>query len=253
MICAGVAGWHHRERVCAAHTITQIATFVGAAGDGLAISFDCFNNNQACGQAIAAAIQRFLQAGGALVAAADFCEPPVIGPDALAAFNCYRKVWHAMQKMIQASKFIDVAVATCPADGQREPDIEPLDPTYLNGDEFQNETLALEANAASWSAIGQQAALPQDPSDVKSAPVERRLVADRSFSTDRSDLMRRLEELKSDVARFTRFGVNVEDEEAMEDLPESVDTEELIRAFAAAFPDAQASSGVVPAAEDVHV
>lgn len=205
VLCSAATGWHHRERVCASHVVTQLASFSGATGDALAVSFDCFNSNQACGQTITGAIQWALQAVATLVSLIDTCEPPS-GPwsseQALNGFNCWRRTWHIIQRLLKTAKFIDVAVNTCPEAGSVTEDTLPQIPEYTNTTgvagldsstlpprQAENTSLGAQAPAAEetadgsdggvWGMLSQVTSLVPGGAVAPVAPVERRRLQDQ--------------------------------------------------------------------------
>merc|ERR1740121_2443804 len=90
--------WHN-ERGCAIAILGTINSFCGITGSAMALSFDCFNNDQACGQIVVALIRMMLNIGSTLIAATGSCAPPGTGGPyyflkdrTIAGFNCYRKI-----------------------------------------------------------------------------------------------------------------------------------------------------------------
>jgi len=111
----------HKQRVCTGLILSALTLVTALVADVEAIMFDCFNNNQACGQAIAHAAQMLLMSANSLVLASGVCEPPGKDPPfysvkdpPLKGFICWATVWHSIQRILKASKFIDVALLVCP-------------------------------------------------------------------------------------------------------------------------------------------
>lgn len=242
VICSGIEGWHHRERVCAAHVITQVATLAGAAGDALALSFDCFNSNQACGQSITSIIAWILQAAGSLVGAADFCHAVPPEQQAIAGFNCYRKIWHTIQRVLKVSKFVDVAVSTCSPEGPHDvlPSPESFD---SNSSDATGENMGADGQ---WSGIAEAAFHPNNMKDVQVAPVERRLREATTNSSNREQFLAQVQDLQSKIAKFTNGTLEEDELKDMEELPGSPEEAEkaikdMLDALVLAFPAAAPS------------
>lgn len=133
--CALALGWYgdaffgnkavfpewHNQRVCAVHIIASMRLIATVTSDLLAAAYNCFNDRQACGQAIAASVGAFLDVSKSLVIASNACTPT--GTDypflltadiPLQGWSCWVQVWRIIAKLIKGSKFIDVALSTCP-------------------------------------------------------------------------------------------------------------------------------------------
>jgi len=113
----------HNGRGCAALIIDAFAKFSSTIGDLEAAAYDCFNDRtQGCGQSIAQTAQCMFEGTTSLVTAVDNCEPPGGNPPYIKTgsdvpvegFLCWSNIWHWGQRMLKASKYIDVALGTCP-------------------------------------------------------------------------------------------------------------------------------------------
>lgn len=134
-LCAGAMGWQgqtvegdkqrwpswHNSRGCAMAIMGTLNTFCGITGSALGASFDCFAKNQGCAQTIVGIISTLLNIGSTLIGATATCAPPGSGPpfysindQAIAGFNCYRKIWHIIQALTRTAKLIDLTQALCP-------------------------------------------------------------------------------------------------------------------------------------------
>jgi len=111
----------HNGRGCAGLLLDGFACVFAAVASLEGAAFDCFNNNQACGQAISSTARYIVESGAALVSAADDCNPPGGHPPyfdqgydvPVKGFFCWSDIWHFGQRILKASKYIDVAIATC--------------------------------------------------------------------------------------------------------------------------------------------
>jgi len=173
----------HKERACTVLVLQTISLVGAVVGDIEAIMFDCFDHNQACGQAIAHAAQFLIDSANALVVAASVCEPP--GADApfysvhdvpVKGFICWATIWHSIQRILKASKFIDVALLSCDQTPSPIPD-EVAPPAPVPDEEIDGESENSTSLGASWNQLGPQAVpfrtMGLEIPDV--APEERRL------------------------------------------------------------------------------
>merc|ERR1719330_1458110 len=213
----------------------------------LSASFDCFNNDMGCGQTIVSTIQILLSIAGTLITATASCAPPASGPPfyflkdrTIAGFNCYRKIWHVVQRLIKVAKYIDLTVNLCPGP---DPAIaaaglplsaaleDAVDPLGANASNF--------TEPGAWDSLSrQQGFATAEDLMVTVAPVERRL-----------------DELK---ARLPDLGE--QEEEGDEDIPEHVGPHNirdifgrLLTAMEEAFPAKLASVRGVPRESPLHV
>lgn len=182
-------------RACAQQIISQISFLTDASSSGLALAFDCFNDNQACGQSICDTMTAFLESAVAITTASNWCQNPAthdVGNADIAGFRCWRWTFRAAQRIVKAAKFIDVAVSTC--DMQTQSNLPPAPPPPA--DTNATDTAGLEANAsallgalgpsataednsqdlgASWAALQQPRPFQQSVEKFQVDPVERRL------------------------------------------------------------------------------
>jgi len=225
--CAYNMGWYgetpygnkqvyysHNGRGCAGLIIDAFAQLFAAVSALEGAAFDCFNNNQACGQAIASAGRRILEGSKSLVSAADDCSPPGGHPPyfdsgydiPVKGFSCWADIWHFGQRILKTSKYIDVALGTCetapptPTGGAATP--APTDgagtPPTPTGDgdnssaptgpapTAESSTDTNTSLGASWSSLQQ----PQPFEDISAddaGAAERRLSAFDTFDTTLSD------------------------------------------------------------------
>lgn len=118
--CAMNGGWRdvagrtqfHSKFTCAGALIDTIQQCADTASSTMALVFDCFNDNQACGQSIAAVISNFLDVAAALLSATKTCEP-MQQDEVISGWKCWADTFKATQRIVQAAKFIDVAISTC--------------------------------------------------------------------------------------------------------------------------------------------
>jgi len=133
-ICAYELGWtgatawgnkevwpFHNRVVCAEIVIGILADAALAVGDLEGQAFACWNNNQACGKAIAEAAHSILQAAQTLVSISKRCQPTgAVAPyfsnkdSPITGFRCWARTLWVMQRLIRAAKFIDTACDSCP-------------------------------------------------------------------------------------------------------------------------------------------
>jgi len=199
-LCARALGWHgqsiygdlrvyphwHNERGCAIAVMSTINNFCGIAGSALTAAFDCFNDNEGCGQTIASLISFLIQIGSSLVIATASCAPPGTGPPyfalkdrPIANFNCYRTIWHIIQRLVKVAKYIDVAIEQCRDNAETISSAEgsPGSAEVLI-DSFNDTNSSDDSEmTSSWSSIAaqQQNLIPAQDLDFLVKPVERRL------------------------------------------------------------------------------
>lgn len=114
---------HHSERACAIRIVSTVAMVSALASDIEGFLFVCFNINQGCGQSIAKGLKLVTQTAIVGSRASLFCEAP--GGDQpywsnhdlpLKGFMCWKIIWKQIKLLLQAAKYIDVAVMLCPAE-----------------------------------------------------------------------------------------------------------------------------------------
>lgn len=157
--------------------MTQIIAVISMIADTMAISFDCFGYNLGCGQSISKTAIWFLQAANSLILAIDVCGIN----DPMKGFQCYARIWHVIQRLMKASKFIDVTIDLCPnPDGApKEEDDLPPNPENppiahkVNG----TEATTTEAPLGAWAGL--QMVLDPEVAAVAGPAVERRLRGDQ--------------------------------------------------------------------------
>jgi len=99
-----------QQRLCALPILNFLTFGSDAVADVEGAAFDCFNQNQACGQAISFASGDLLDVAIAITAVIDLC-PFTVNED---GFTCWARIWNIVQLLVEAAKYIDVALATCP-------------------------------------------------------------------------------------------------------------------------------------------
>lgn len=169
-------GWApswHAERLCAAGILTQIIAITSTIGDLMSLSFDCFGHNVGCGQAITRTATWFMQAASSLILATDICG----NPDPMKAFTCYARIWHTIQRLMKASKYIDVCIDLCPnPDGspKEEDDLppNPLNPPIAHKVDGNDTASTTETPMGAWAGL--QMILDPEIQEVTGAAVERR-------------------------------------------------------------------------------
>lgn len=145
----------HDGRVCAALIIDTLSNLFDTVASLEGAAFDCFNNNQACGQAISSAAKEMLEGINALVAASDDCAvpggtPPYIpDPDdgydfPAQGFACWADIVTFVQRILKSSKLIDVALDACPLTA----------PTPTGGDDAAPQPTAVNGSAPAPTADG---------------------------------------------------------------------------------------------------
>lgn len=179
--------WHNKQS-CAAALVDTIQQCADTASSTLALVFDCFNDNQACGQSIASVISNFLDVAASLVSASKTCTPRQ--PDeVIAGWKCWADTFKATQRIVASAKFIDVAISTCniPDMGAPSPDAvvagNVTDGSAGNSSDAVNlrtvaEALDVEDDyGAEWQRVGQDQPMPFTGSaeNFQVRPVERRL------------------------------------------------------------------------------
>lgn len=116
----GLPNWHEPQ-LCANRILQTFAFTARGFADFFAASFDCFNSNQACGQSIGQIIRALMEAIDGIIDATRLCEPPGTAPNywntdlPQSGLMCWWRVWHSVERLMKAAKFIDVAVDTCGA------------------------------------------------------------------------------------------------------------------------------------------
>lgn len=123
----------HDQRTCTQDILSSSALLFSSVKYMEGAAFDCFGENQACGQSIAAGAEFLMDAAVGLGRAASDC--PYVGDNPpwnsnrdlpLRGFRCWQDIWRAIQRMLKAAKYIDVAIETCDTTPpQQEP--EPAD------------------------------------------------------------------------------------------------------------------------------
>lgn len=195
-IGSGSISSSHRPLFCGESIVLQLAFWSRLAADLLSGSFNCFNNNQVCGQATSEIVRAFLEALTSLISADRFCMLPGVGPNPLpvsdeAGYKCFDRIWHAIARMFKMAKFIDVAVMSCPAlKGLKQEQGVDAQPAHDNAEEgsapgssaaegtdaitsdVDNATLG--ASFGAWPDLEQPRPFSM-ASAFKVAPVERRL------------------------------------------------------------------------------
>jgi len=111
----------NQPTVCGESIVLQLSFWAKMLSDFFSVMFNCFNNNQACGQAVAGSISAFLRAALSLMQAVKLCEPPgEYGDDwvnkdiPVNGLNCWGRVWNTVRWLMTAAKSIDVALSGCP-------------------------------------------------------------------------------------------------------------------------------------------
>jgi len=261
----------HDGRGCAGLIIDAFAKFSSTIGDLEAAAYDCFNDRtQGCGQAIAQAATCIFEGTSSLVSAADNCEPPggnvpyiKTGYDnPVEGFLCWSNIWHWGQRMLKSSKYIDVALGTCPplssattptpmADGSANtsaptptadgptntsaptPTADAWTPTSNADPSPPTPTADVPTPTAGSATLGASWSSLQQPEPFKTigqgeaAPAERRLSSVATIATSGADVEQMHERLNAAKARMDGFLqlFSVDNRTVAEDLRELSDDE----------------------------
>jgi len=110
----------HDQRACAGDVLGGASLLFSSVGDLEAAAFDCFGDNQACGEMIMDSAEYLVDAAIALTKAVKDC--PYTGDNPpwnsnkdlpLKGWGCWKNIWRVIQRLVKTAKSIDVAVATC--------------------------------------------------------------------------------------------------------------------------------------------
>jgi len=193
----------HNQIACLSGILGAIGQVCGFTSSILALSFDCFNNNEGCGQSITGVINNFIDVAGVLIQASGFCKPPGQngGDDTMQGFRCWQSSFKAMQKIVAAAKLIDVAINTC--NPTEFSPVLPPEPTNGTDDAAGNTTELLGAMgsqaAANWGGLQQPQPYAEATQNFQVAPVERRLGASSSLE----GAVARLGQLRAKLSELT--------------------------------------------------
>jgi len=115
----GFPNWHEPQR-CADSITFTLAFAARFFADFFSASFNCLNINQACAQSVSEIVRAMLESIESIIQATRFCEPPGVPPNywnndiPAQGIDCWWRVWHSIERIMKAAKFIDVAVSVCP-------------------------------------------------------------------------------------------------------------------------------------------